>query len=154
MEITSVKLNQLYQSIKPKLRKLGYDVSEEFDIPDSKIKLKLHIPRDSHSATLFTVNTHNQVKVNFGFNTEFSNRNLFTALDCIFKLLPSYTKTINNQDFEEIHQVDIGDNEIEHKRKSRDDLGIPRIYPYEKGKEPKLEFSFPDQDDTFYALAV
>jgi hypothetical protein len=143
MEINNVKLNQLYQSIKPKLKQFGQDVSTDFVVPDSQIKLELHIPRDLHSATLSTVNTRHQVKVNFGFDKEFSNRNLFTALDCIFKLLPFNPRIINDTNFVEKHTVDISDNKIDHYLQSKDDKGIFRIDQYEEGKEPKLEFSFP-----------
>jgi len=154
MEITSDKLNQLYQSIKPNLRKSGQDVSTDFVVPDSKIKLELHIPRDSDSATLSTVNTHHQVKVNFGFDKEFSNRNLFTALDCIFKLLPYNLRLIKNNYFVEKHIVDIGDNKIEHVRQTRLENCRMGNYPYPEGQAPTLDFSWPVQDDTLYALAV
>jgi|GEM_PF-6598752 len=146
MKIKQEILIKPYQDIKPYLKKSEQDISKKFDVPDSKIKLNLHVPRNSKSATLSTVNTEYQVKVNFGFSTML-DRNLFTALNCIFTLLPPYPQFIQNQNFDEIHEVKILDSEIKHYRKSKDRRGIMSNYPYEKGKEPQLKFFSPKSEE-------
>ena len=112
-----------------------------------ELVLNLHRSPGSQPATLKTVNTDHEVEVTFTVDVNL-DRNISTALDCIFNLVPRRLSFMIDQIPLEKHKVDITSEKIEHRRYSRIENGRMIIYPYEKSKKPILQFSTPQSLET------
>lgn len=105
-----------------------------------KLVLNLHRSSGTQTATLKTVNTNHEVEVTFPALVKL-DRNISTALDCIFNLLPRNISFMIDQIPVEKHKVDIEGDTIKYLRYSRLENGRMTIYPYEETKNPRLQFS-------------
>jgi hypothetical protein len=151
MTIPENTKSELFNNIRKSFNDSRYqDRPQKFTVNldnGKELVLNLHRSSGSQPAILKTVNTDHEVEVRFPVVTQL-DRNIFTALDCIFNLLPRRLSFMPDQNPVESHKVDLTGDKIEYLRYSRIENGRMIIYPYEKSKKPILQFSTPQSLET------